>query len=60
MADHANQFKAGDQVELKSGGPTMTVVRYIYGGGVQCSWFSGTKAQKESFTEGALKIATPK
>ena len=32
------KFKIGDVVELKSGGPDMTVVAHT-GGGLSCIWF---------------------
>ena len=59
----AAKFKAGDLVELRSGGPVMTVERvsesfemddvWSYG----CTWFAGDKHQHSSFTEAALKGA---
>ena len=39
-------FKAGDIVQLKSGGPAMTVSKVGADGDVWCNWFRG--AQKES------------
>lgn len=52
-------FTVGDIVQLKSGGPEMTVdnvhtfsndaPRYT------CKWFAGKKVQSERFDEGALK-----
>ncbi len=58
------QFKVGDLVELRSGGPTMTVtdvreedpernwpVRY------DCTWFAGKKNETGHFPELALKPA---
>lgn len=51
------KFKCGDLVELKSGGPIMTV-NTVYGDGdIVCVWFAGEKQQKHTFAEGALKAA---
>jgi uncharacterized protein YodC (DUF2158 family) len=33
-------FKVGDQVLLKSGGPTMTIEK-IMGTRISCTWFNG-------------------
>jgi uncharacterized protein YodC (DUF2158 family) len=54
-----NQFKAGDVVQLKSGGPKMTVTEIELFNGkpvVYCSWFVGTKQEKSDFTPEALKF----
>jgi uncharacterized protein YodC (DUF2158 family) len=52
-------FKIGDQVELISGGPTMTVTSELEDhrstGHVYCSWFSGKKHEQGQFPTGALK-----
>jgi len=51
----AESFKEGDVVQLKSGGPHMTVVKIgtyaIVGGaqGAQCVWFDKTKQEKGVF-----------
>jgi uncharacterized protein YodC (DUF2158 family) len=50
----ADQFKAGDTVALKSGGPTMTVAK-IDGGRALCEWFEGSKAQSRYFDFVVLK-----
>jgi uncharacterized protein YodC (DUF2158 family) len=51
------QFKEGDIVMLKSGGPKMTVSS-TGEHGIWCHWFSGTKAQKERFAAESLQRVT--
>jgi uncharacterized protein YodC (DUF2158 family) len=52
------QFKAGDVVRLKSGGPKMTVRRAETDGEVVCEWFSEKKAVETAvFNETSLEIA---
>ena len=53
------QFKEGDVVMLKSGGPRMTVDGYDDLGMVICTWFEGKKRNQTSFTEGTLAKAPP-
>jgi len=38
------KYKEGDQVKLKSGGPTMTVKRYnvFNANQLECQWFAGS------------------
>lgn len=57
-----NEFKAGDVVELKSGGPEMTVSqtgkqqmtgKFL----VWCDWFDGSKKMSDSFPPESLKLA---
>ena len=53
-------FKVGDTVQLKSGGPDMTVTRIGMAGGeplVWCAWFEGTKDAYGLFPPDALKTA---
>ena len=38
------EFKVGDRVELKSGGPTMTVSNLNNNGTVHCIWFPSSDA----------------
>jgi len=50
----AEEFKPGDVVQLKSGGPKMTVdtvAAFMSGGNPQakCVWFDGTKRYEELF-----------
>lgn len=59
--DH--EFKAGDVVRLKSGGPDMTVEDIgKYGMGAttdraKCVWFEGTKRKDDLFELATLRIA---
>jgi len=49
------KFKTGDQVQLKSGGPVMTVKEYD-GGEVVCEWFDEhSKVESRSFHQDQLK-----
>jgi len=61
-ADHMeDQIRAGVVVQLKSGGPHMTVSRIREWNGrteANCDWFEGTKAQYGSFPLTSLKIVT--
>jgi uncharacterized protein YodC (DUF2158 family) len=52
----SEQFKPGDMVKLKSGGPLMTVEHYDdMRGGVVCSWFNEKNERKqEAFAPDAL------
>lgn len=48
----AHQFKVGDVVMLKSGGPEMTVNEVGESLGeplVRCTWFAGKKNERASF-----------
>ena len=48
----------GDEVQLKSGGPRMTVTAIHEGGDVSCSWFDDKgNRQGGSFPQAALRIA---
>lgn len=57
------KFVPGDLVQLKSGGPVMTVekanhdYRGIWEGSYSCSWFAGAKDNHRSFSEAALEPA---
>lgn len=63
MADDsaASDLKVGDIVQLKSGGPKMTIREMgKYGMGsthieAKCSWFDGTKLKEELFEPATLK-----
>ncbi len=54
------QFKPGDVVQLKSGGPPMTVERSSnvgegYGELLHCSWWAGKELKHENFAPAALQ-----
>jgi uncharacterized protein YodC (DUF2158 family) len=55
-----NEIKPGNVVQLKSGGPKMTVSAvYRNADGVPsayCAWFDGEKAQQQSFPITSLKL----
>ena len=51
-------FEVGDTVELKSGGPTMTIERFDNIGGqpsAWCTWFVGTQRTDADFVLSALQ-----
>ena len=49
------KFKAGDLVQLKSGGPKMVVEQFQdYREYYECTWFSGAKHNSQKFKEEAL------
>jgi uncharacterized protein YodC (DUF2158 family) len=57
----ADQIAAGVVVQLKSGGPYMTVSNLHVWQGRQeanCDWFEGTKMQNGSFPLTSLKVVT--
>ena len=43
-------FKIGDLVQLKSGGPAMTVNHIYSDGDMLCVWFAGSKDQRARFS----------
>lgn len=47
-------FKVGDEVQLKSGGPVMTVTN-IGTASLQCTWFKDDEVKREAFPEEALE-----
>jgi uncharacterized protein YodC (DUF2158 family) len=59
------EFEVGDVVQLKSGGPKMTIENIgKYGMGstkdeAKCVWFDGTKRNEALFELAALRIAPP-
>lgn len=55
----ANQFKVGDVVQLKSGGPKMTVSESYNDGTLGCVWFLGSDQKAGTFPSDALELAPP-
>jgi uncharacterized protein YodC (DUF2158 family) len=60
----APTFKPGDIVQLKSGGPAMTVskIETAYGSakeGYNCEWFKGASKERAHFEEDTLKAYVP-
>lgn len=53
-------FKVGDVVQLKSGGPKMTVRKTEPISGIQTSWFAGSKHESGWFPPDALMPAADK
>ncbi len=51
----ANQFKAGDVVQLKSGGPKMTVDK-VDGEKIWCTWFANDQPQRSPFPAEAIDL----
>ena len=52
-----SEFRNGDTVTLKSGGPEMTVTA-VEGDSIRCTWFEGKKPPHEkAFPYGALRRA---
>lgn len=51
-----NQFKVGDEVALKCGGPVM-VVKGVEAAKAEvlCTWFAGTKIKEAGFIPETLK-----
>jgi len=55
-------IKAGDVVQLKSGGPDMTVNFVENSSGVEeaaCSWFINNKKESSRFPVATLKLVSP-
>jgi len=48
-------FEIGDVVQLRSGGPKMTVHGLVSDGDIVCQWFEGNEVHEESFPKDALK-----
>ena len=51
-------FKAGDIVQLKSGGPDMTIEKAegLTDGKIKCIWFDGDKKTHDFFVPETLEI----
>lgn len=54
----SNDFKPGTVVQLKSGGPKLTVTA-VKNENVWCSWFSGHEVKNHNFTAESLQEAKP-
>ena len=57
-----SNFKVGDLVVLKSGGPVMTVRALVLLGNkaqVDCQWFSGKKLESGRFAIDSLRESRP-
>jgi len=52
----SNFFKVGDQVQLKSGGPVMTVKEISGGGGILCVWFNDVELVYANFLQETLEL----
>jgi uncharacterized protein YodC (DUF2158 family) len=52
-------FEIGDVVQLRSGGPRMTVHSLVSDGDVVCQWFEGSEVHEENFPKEALKKVEP-
>jgi uncharacterized protein YodC (DUF2158 family) len=50
-------FQIGDVVQLKSGGPYMTIENFSDGGNAFCVWFDGTERKTGSFNPRTLMKA---
>jgi uncharacterized protein YodC (DUF2158 family) len=51
-------FKEGDVVQLKSGGPTMTIIALENSSGeATCSWLEGRKPTEDIFDVVALELS---
>ena len=47
-------FKIGDVVQLKSGGPIMTVSHLHDAGALECMWFDGNQRRTATFKPDTL------
>ena len=54
-----HEFKEGDVVQLKSGGPQMTIIVLDNSSGeATCSWLEGRKPTEDIFDVVALELST--
>jgi uncharacterized protein YodC (DUF2158 family) len=53
--DMSTQIKAGDNVQLKAGGPIMTV-KWKTGDKAYCEWFEGKTLKGSEFTVTSLQL----
>jgi uncharacterized protein YodC (DUF2158 family) len=59
-AGEGNKFAIGDSVQLRSGGPVMTITavhELSDGTSYSTSWFAGRKHEHSRFPENAMMIA---
>ncbi|EML9023519.1 TPA: YodC family protein [Klebsiella pneumoniae] len=58
----SDDFKTGDIVKLKSGGPDMTIKLFAatQGNSFLCQWFAGKKLEQGYFKPESLERASPK
>lgn len=60
MSENKPKYNVGDQVQLISGGPSMTIQRYDQlHGGYRCQWFAGKKLDNGVFPEDSLVPYVP-
>lgn len=55
----ANMYEEGDVVQLKSGGPKMTVTKFVenyYDGEIVCKWFAGNTLKNGCFPADSLTM----
>jgi uncharacterized protein YodC (DUF2158 family) len=52
-------FEMGHVVQLRSGGPKMTVHGLVSDGDVVCQWFEGNDVHEENFPKEVLKEVEP-
>lgn len=52
-------YQVGDTVQLKSGGPKMTVQDPSTSLGIKCQWFAGSKLEHGFFPESSLMRPEP-
>ena len=55
----ADTFSIGDVVQLKSGGPVMTVESVDSDGSVYCAWFDSKEKKTGVFPAAAVFATTP-
>lgn len=53
-AESSPEFRGGDQVQLKSGGPVMTCTGKLVGESLECQWFVSNKLQHGWFNRAVL------
>lgn len=52
-------MKVGDTVQLKSGGPIMTIKEIDGDKDAWCQWFAGKEVKESGFPAASLKAANP-